>query len=59
MFKFLKQWFDEYNEITAWYASQGIHVIHTPYGVVHYIDRDTVERLNTMHDKPNAIPKKD
>lgn len=59
MFKFIKKWLSDYHEINAWYASQGIHIIHTPYGVVQYMDDAAIKRLNTVHDKSNAISKQD
>jgi hypothetical protein len=59
MFKFIKKCFEDYHEVNQWFASQGMHIIHTPYGVIHYMDNHLLEKLNKTHDRSNSIPEKD
>lgn len=45
MFKLIKKWLDDYREINAYMAEQGMTTIHTPFGAFIYIDERVIEKL--------------
>jgi hypothetical protein len=56
MFKFIRKWLDDYHAVNDFMASQGLHVVHTPYACLFYVDDRVVQRLNNTDDRHDTIP---
>lgn len=54
MWKFIKKWRDDYHAVNQYMADQGIHIYHTPFGIVHYVDERAIQRLNN-NDRSNSV----
>ncbi len=55
MFKFIRKCLDDYHAVNDFMASQGLHVVHTPYACLFYIDDRVIQRLNNTDDRHDTI----
>tara|TARA_B100001057_G_scaffold136019_1_gene135497 strand:- start:3572 stop:3757 length:186 start_codon:yes stop_codon:yes gene_type:complete len=59
MFKFIKEWFLAYHELTSELNKQGIFTVYHSFGATtHYVDPKITTHINTFDDRQNTVSTK-
>ena len=60
MFKFIKEWFSAYHELSSELNRQGIFTVYHSFGATtHYVAPEKTTHINTLDDRQNTISTKD
>ena len=60
MFKFIKEWFSAYHELSSELNRQGIFTVYHSCGATtHYVAPEKTTHINTLDDRQNTISTKD